>query len=296
MSARSRRTDRCIEDGGPSSENCRPRGDSFGGYRPEPIYPPGLTCAVITLWHLINVSRGCNRHLARHACLLHAVRTWNILWSIVRSMHRHVEVYIDESGDLGFSTSSTKHLVMVALATSAPHELSRIVRKARRRFSQSDGAGSEFKFNRSGGPMRRFFLEQLARTESWIVWCSVLKSETLHEGFVDGESLWLHAACSTVSRIARLTHAKSVHLKVDRYSTRPNTDWILVETLRNVAERDYPGYFPPSVKVSLVDSLTSEGLQVADYVAGAVFHSVERGDPSYLEIITEIVLRGGPLK
>jgi hypothetical protein len=210
-------------------------------------------------------------------------------------MHRLVEVYIDESGDLGFSASSTEHLVVVALATSTPHELSRIVRKARRRFRRSGCTNSEFKFNGSRRPMRQFFLEQLARTGSWIVWSSVLKSEFARETSASGDSLWLKTACGTVSRMVQLTDAKRIHLKVDRYSTRPNINRALAETLKDVAVRHHAGYFPPDVVVFPVDSLSSEGLQVADYVAGAVFHSVERGDPSYLGIIEEIVLRGGPL-
>lgn len=62
--------------------------------------------------------------------------------------------------------------------------------------------------------------------------------------------------------------------------------------LANEVETHHFGHFPPTVEVSLVDSKRSEGLQVVDYIAGAVFQSVERGKSSYLRIIERRVVHG----
>jgi len=45
--------------------------------------------------------------------------------------------------------------------------------------------------------------------------------------------------------------------------------------------------------VSHIDSAMSAGLQIADHVAGAVFLSLERGDPSYLRQIEGRMSHGG---
>jgi hypothetical protein len=207
-------------------------------------------------------------------------------------LYGHVDVYLDESGDLGFSDRSSKHLVVVALATAAPHTLARIVRRAHRKFSLDDGSGGEFKFNRSREPLRRFFLESMAETDSWIVWGSATKSGASRRSLRDGGSLWGYVASRTVSEMSRATHAKSIHLVVDRFSPRPNANRSLAIRLVNEVEAHHAGHFPPKVKVSLVDSRMSEGLQVADHVAGAVFQSVERGESSYLRMIERTVVRG----
>ena len=207
-------------------------------------------------------------------------------------MHKHVEVYLDESGDLGFSNRSSKHLVIVALATSSPHTLARIVRKAHRKFSLDDGSGSEFKFNRSREPLRRFFLERIAETDSWIVWGSATKSGASRRSLGDGDSLWGYVVSRTVSEMSMATHTKSIHLVVDRLSPRPNVNRSLAIRLANEVETHHSGHFPPTVEVSLVDSKRSEGLQVVDYVAGAVFQSVERGESSYLRMIERRVVHG----
>ena len=207
-------------------------------------------------------------------------------------MHNRVEVYLDESGDLGFSNRSSKHLVIVALATTSPHALARIVRKAHRKFSLDDGSVTEFKFNRSREPLRRFFLDHIAETGSWIVWGSATKSGAYQRSLGDGDSLWGYVASRTVSEMSRATHTKSIHLVVDRLSPRPNVNRPLAVRLSNEVETHHAGHFPPAVKVSLVDSSRSEGLQVVDYVAGAVFQSVERGESRYLRMIERRVVHG----
>ncbi len=208
-------------------------------------------------------------------------------------MHRHVEVYLDESGDLGFSDRSSKHLVIVALATAAPHSLARIVRKAHRKFSLDDGSGAEFKFNRSREPMRRFFLERVAETGSWIVWGCATKSGATQRSLGKSDLVWRYVAARTVSEMSRATRTRSIHLVLDRFSPRPNLNRALAAHLAEEAETHHAGHFPPTVRVSLVESGRSEGLQVADYVAGAVFQSVERGDSSYLRMIQSRVVHGG---
>lgn len=45
-----------------------------------------------------------------------------------------------------------------------------------------------------------------------------------------------------------------------------------------------------AVRVSKLDSLTSGGLQVADYVAGAIQRRFERGDGLYCQIIEPLIV------
>jgi hypothetical protein len=116
-------------------------------------------------------------------------------------LYDHVDVYLDESGDLGFSGRSPEHFVIVALATAEPYKLVRIVRKAHRKFSLVDGAGSEFKFNRSRGPLRRFLLDGIVKTDSWLVWGSIAKSRIPPRLRSDKEELWQHVAARTVAEL-----------------------------------------------------------------------------------------------
>ncbi len=207
-------------------------------------------------------------------------------------MHRHVEVFLDESGDLGFSSRSSKHLVVIALATEEPYRLSRIVRRARRKVSMSREAGPEFKFNRSGEQLRRFFLEGICESGSSIVWGAASKSGAVRRSITDKTSFWQYVTVRTVSALAGTVHSRSMRLTIDRLSPRPNVARSLASRLVDEVRIHHVGYFPPSVEVRLIDSRGSEELQVADYVAGAVYQSVERQNPSYLGLLEDSFIHG----
>lgn len=207
-------------------------------------------------------------------------------------MHRHVEVYLDESGDLGSSFGSSKYIVVAALATNEPHELRRIVRAARGRLRARDRRMVELKFNKSPDRLRRLLLADVAGTSSMVAWCGLEKSGMLHVSKLDRERLLHVMSGSVVSEIARRTHARSMSVMVDRRWTKEKQR----AEFNRCIERDvlihHGGYFPPAVEISHFDSMACEGLQVVDFVVGAVFKSLERADGSYLGIVSRNVVHG----
>jgi len=56
-------------------------------------------------------------------------------------------------------------------------------------------------------------------------------------------------------------------------------------------EYDAMRCIPPEIRVSRLDSRNSGGLQVADFIAGAIQRSHERGDESYRSILAPIMVR-----
>jgi len=207
-------------------------------------------------------------------------------------LYDHVDVYLDESGDLGFSERSSGCFVIVALATTEPHKLVRVIRKAHRRFSLVDGAASEFKFNRSGERLRQFILGGLVKTDSWFAWGGVVKPCVPQRFRRDREELWQYVAARTMAELSRRTYTKALHVFVERRSLRKVVRRHISERLRWEVENHHGGHFPPDVRISHIDSSMSAGLQVADHVAGAVFCSVERGNPCYVEQIKSKVSYG----
>ncbi len=77
---------------------------------------------------------------------------------------------------------------------------------------------------------------------------------------------------------------------VDKRRIREKTRERFDNEVRETVLARRVGFVPPDISISHFDSLTSEGLQAADFVVGAVFRSLERGDNSYLEIINPKVI------
>ena len=201
-------------------------------------------------------------------------------------------MYLDESGDLGFSSRSSKHFVVVVIATREAHKLARIVRRGHRRFGAAGRSFAEIKFNSSGAQLRRYVLEGLAQTDARIVWGGVRKAPVPVGLFPEGLGLWDYVASRAISELSRRTAARSMHLTVDKFSNRLVVRMEVARRLVDETVIHHGGYFPPIVTISQIDSMKSEGLQLADFVAGAVFRSVENGDDSYLSLLGETMVCG----
>jgi hypothetical protein len=205
-------------------------------------------------------------------------------------MHRTIHMFVDESGDLGLSLSSSKHLVVAALATAEPRLLARIARRSRRRYGL-EGVG-ELKFNKDGDRLRRAVLESIGDTDSFIAWGAVIKANAPRDLKGDPNGLYQYLVRRTVSDLSMTIHAKRVRVLIDRRSTEPTVRRALEGRIASDVAMNHAGYLPPAVVVGHMDSVNSEGLQIADYVAGAVFQRLEREDGSYLRPIVDRVVRG----
>ena len=94
-------------------------------------------------------------------------------------MFGHLDVFIDESGDLGFTDGkSSRYLVIGATVISESYELGRLTKKARQRLKVTGKTSVEFKFNNSSDELRAYFLNGLAKTDCWIVWGAIEKRNT----------------------------------------------------------------------------------------------------------------------
>lgn len=208
------------------------------------------------------------------------------------SVYDQVHVFVDESGDLGFSERSSRHFIVVCLATDQPYLLARIVRRAYRRFGLKGEDVAEFKFNRSGESARRIFLEGIARTESMVGWFGVRKSRLPFALRSEADEVWQLAASTAVSDIISGIHSKRFQIVFDRRSLKSSVRGVLAHRLEKEVSLHHAGYFAPAVRVSHLDSQHCDGLKVADHVAGAVFQSVERADDHYLALLKDNVIRG----
>lgn len=207
-------------------------------------------------------------------------------------MHKHVDVYLDESGDLGFSPRSTRYFVVVALAIPEPEELARIVKRISRRHFLRFERSIEFKFNRSSERTRRLILDGIASTGASVSWGGILKENTPRRLRDDKNELYGYLCSRATSALTRNIRSRSVHIVLDRRSSNRSIRRDLEAQLARAVVAYHPGHFSPEIRVSHLDSMACEGIQAADFVAGAVFQGLERSNMAYLDRIRLRVIRG----
>ena len=209
---------------------------------------------------------------------------------------RRLTVYVDESGDVGFSVRSSKHLTLVALATEAPLVLERIPKKVRRTLLMRRHCQvPELKFHASSPRVRRAFLEMVRHSEGVRAVSIVVKKTVRSSGRRGEQADFYDQVCAELAvEIAHLGRYAG-YLSVV-FDSRPMTkvtghspDSRMVAQIRR--EYDAMRCIPPEIRVSRLDSQNSGGLQIADFIAGAIQRSHEHGDESYRNIIAPLMVQ-----
>ena len=205
----------------------------------------------------------------------------------------HVEIYVDESGDLGVSHPlSSRYLVVDALVVDDRVALGRIARKARRLSVAKRGVQDELKFNNSPPAIREYVLSSLAASDSTIVWAALDKTRACRTRNLRGHGLFTYLLAKVLEGAFNRIDARNVDVIIDwsraHYAQRTQ----LEPLVRLVSERSHAGYFPPDVRMSYLDSSTCLPLQVNDFVVGAAFQHIERGDSRLIELIKDRIVSG----
>jgi len=208
---------------------------------------------------------------------------------------RRCFVFVDESGDLGFGKSSSRHITVAAVIVEDGTRLERIPQKMRRRrLKKSLFRKPELKFHNSNPDLRKAVLKRIvALNEARIVSVTVDKTNAREGDRDHREDIYTRASSELVREICRFVKVRDELTIV--FDARPcNRDLgagfdrrIRLHAINGCRE---VGRIPPEVRIRRLDSLNSRGLQVADYVAGAIQRKHEIGDASYHAIIVPIIV------
>ncbi len=203
-------------------------------------------------------------------------------------------VFVDESGDLGFGIGASRHITVAAVIVEDGKQLERIPQKMRRRrLKKCLLEKPELKFHNSDHGLRTAVLKKVAGLpEARIACVTVDKTNAKDAHKRDREEVYASASCELVHEIARFVRARERLMIV--LDARPcNRDLGMAFDARVRAQAidgcREAGRVPPEITIRRLDSRNSGGLQVADYVAGAIQRKHEIGDDRYYEIIAHLV-------
>jgi len=191
-------------------------------------------------------------------------------------------MYIDESGDLGFTQNSSPYLVITALLVKDPAPLERIVKNMRRnKFSKKLKVFNELKANRLPKEITMCALKKLSEVETQIFHI-VLEKEKIKSDFLLGNKhkLYNFVAGHLAKKI--LLEQIDVEVRIDRSKGK--------QALRD----DFDEYFERCLREkSSVRKITIQhshshgwvGLQFADLLAWSAFQKVNHKKSEFVDII-----------
>jgi len=195
-------------------------------------------------------------------------------------------VFVDESGDLGFTEKSTNYYIIASVETESLLKLSRIIKKVRKTLRKKKKNIPEFKFTDSDEVIRKRLLKR-AVEEELLFSAVILQKRMVYDYLRDKkDKLYNYLAGFIAESLSdEYNHENEFTIVIDKFIMREEKRREFDEYLKYRLLNSYQHTIKPKIKIIHGDSQEYPGLQVADFIAGAIFQHYERGKQEFYEII-----------
>lgn len=195
-------------------------------------------------------------------------------------------VFVDESGDLGFTKKSTSYYITASVETRNLLGLSRIIKKVRKTLGKRKKNIPEFKFAKSDDIIRERLLKRAVK-EELLFSAVILQKQMVYDYLRDRkDKLYNYLAGFIAESLSNdYDYEREFIIIVDKFIMREEKrrefDWYLKSKLL----KNYRHPAEPKIEIIHGDSQQYPGLQVADFIAGAIFQYYEHGKHKFYRII-----------
>jgi hypothetical protein len=206
-------------------------------------------------------------------------------------------VFVDESGDLGFTDKSTKFLIIAYIECESPTKIHVEMKKALRFLHQTKKyhrSRNELKFSHMDQKCREHVLQKISECELSVNALIVEKAKVLPKLRDDPPRLYNYLVVHNI--ILSLLPQLSANKKLDITFDRSLPKWRIQEF------NDYVGnkanfllsargskFKPDSISIEHNTSEFEPCIQAADAIAGAYFQKYENKNGTYVDIIADKV-------
>lgn len=205
-------------------------------------------------------------------------------------------LYIDESGDLGFSERSSKFFVVAYMIAESPFEmdtkLKRLLKKLHQRKDYARKS-NELKFTNSKDSVRREVLRTISLARVEVGFVVVKKEKVSAELRVKPTILYNYTVVHNIMRgvLKNLASADRLHIIIDKslgkfasdefnVYARYKASWLL-----KVEKQRVEPIGIANMEIQHRNSESDPCLQAADFLAGACYYKFERKNDCYYRII-----------
>jgi hypothetical protein len=207
-----------------------------------------------------------------------------------------VYVFVDESGDLGFSSKSSPFFTLgfVIMLNSNSIFIENKTRRLRKNMNRSKKITGmqEFKFSNDSDKTRMRFLKKINTFELQIGAVVVSKDSVKQDLKPDKTLLYNYIAVHEIIDIIIGQYLKPHSPYNNIYYTIDKNTSVSVEDFNEYCEEKVqylakPRKFVGDINISIrhLDSKSHSCLQIADYVAGSISAKFTRGESKYYDII-----------
>jgi uncharacterized protein DUF3800 len=208
-----------------------------------------------------------------------------------------MHVFVDESGDLGFTKKATKFFVVAYLECESPLRLQTELKRILKQLHQKEKyplLRNELKFSRMDSYCRKYVLEKIAKFDVSLG-VVVMDKTCVNSNLRKGPAVlynWCVVHNIMLSLLPNIAAGNKVHMIFDKSlpTWRINEFNVYVENKASyLLYEKGTAFSSDDISSEHVSSELEPCLQAADAVAGAYFQKYEHQNDEYIKIIEEKV-------
>ena len=194
-------------------------------------------------------------------------------------------IYVDESGDFGFSKKSTKTVIIVASITDTEKTLSTWIKRIKRRkLIGKKSKISELKASHQKDDFLQYFYEHANRDLHFNVYAVVIDKNKISKKFIKEEGIIYLKAVEKLVEISTPEINSSMIWYFDRRPIK-KLNWKYIQQVLRTKIISTANQEKMKIEIHAVDSQRIINIQFADFIAYAIFRSKEFKDNRWVNIL-----------
>lgn len=199
-------------------------------------------------------------------------------------------LFLDESGDLGFSERSSRWFLLTIVFTSNHRKIEKCVKKVHHSLKKKYKRVSELHAYHSDSATKKRILKLLADTDDLKILCIILNKKKVYIDLQNQKSyLYNYTANILLDRLHNKKILKNGE-KILIYIDQRETNKFLKKNFENYLKNSLTGKVDSHFEIKIKPSQTEKCLQAVDFISWSIFRKYEISDYEYYEIIKRKII------
>ena len=200
-------------------------------------------------------------------------------------------IFLDESGDLGFSTRSSRWFVITVVLTSNHRRIEKCVKRVHKGLKKKYKRVKELHAYHSDAITKRRILRLLSEVDDLQIFCIVLNKRKVYIDLRRQKNyLYNYTANILLDRIYNRKIVKNDN-KVLIYIDQRETNKFLKKNFEDYLSNNLIQRGNSNFEIKIKASHTEKCLQAVDFISWAIFRKYERGDYEYYNIVESKIIK-----
>jgi len=199
-------------------------------------------------------------------------------------------IFLDESGDLGFSERSSRWFILTLVFTNNHRKVEKCIKKVHRGLKRKYKKISELHAYHADSTTRKKVLKLLSETGDLKILCIILNKKKVYTDLQNQKSyLYNYTANILLDRLHNkklLKDGEKILVYIDQRETNKFLKKNFEDYLKSNLIKKGNNHFEIKIK----PSHTEKCLQAVDFISWAIFRKYEKNDYEYYEIIKNKVI------